>query len=56
VGQAPSNKEHMCERCAKAFPSHVRLQHHLAAEHAIKTLKDIKTSRDVMNAAPKGGA
>lgn len=40
-------REHRCDRCGKGFTSMMQLQHHLAAEHAIKTLKDIRTARDI---------
>lgn len=42
-------KEHQCERCGKSFTSLIRLQHHIAAEHATRTLRDISTTRDVIN-------
>lgn len=52
---APATKEHRCERCGKGFSSNMRLQHHLAADHAMKTLKDIRTNRDISHRM-RGGA
>ena len=40
-------KECQCNRCGKAFTSTMRLQHHIAAEHATRTLRDIHTTRDI---------
>lgn len=40
-------REHRCDRCGKGFTSMMRLQHHLAADHAIKTSRDIRTTRDI---------
>ena len=40
-------KEYQCERCGEVFTSTMRLQHHKAAEHAPKTLKDIRTMKDM---------
>ena len=40
-------KERRCERCGRVFTSQMRLQHHWAAEHAPKTLKDIRTMKDI---------
>jgi hypothetical protein len=40
-------KEYRCEGCSKVFTSMMRLQHHKAAEHAPKTLKDIRTMKDI---------
>lgn len=47
MSQTRPTKEYRCERCGKAFTSSMRLQHHLASEHAVRTLKDIRTSRDI---------
>ena len=40
-------KERRCERCGKVFASLMRLQHHMAAEHAPRTSRDIPTTRDI---------
>jgi len=40
-------KEYRCQRCGKVFTSRMRLQHHWAAEHAPKTLKDIRSMKDI---------
>ncbi len=40
-------KEYRCNKCGKVFTSLMRLQHHKAAEHAPKTLKDIRTMRNL---------
>ena len=40
-------EEYKCQRCGKVFTSLMRLQHHQAAEHAAKTLKDIRTMKDI---------
>lgn len=46
--------EHRCQRCGKPFTSALRLQHHEAAEHAPKTLGDIRTSKDIPRLVGKG--
>jgi len=46
-------KRYQCGRCGKAFTSLVRLQHHVAAEHAAKTSRDIVTTRDILH-RPQG--
>lgn len=38
-------KGHQCGRCGKAFTSTMRLEHHVAAEHTIRTSRDICTTR-----------
>jgi len=40
-------KEYKCRKCGKVFTSLMRLQHHKAAEHAPRTLKDIRTMKDI---------
>ena len=40
-------KGHRCERCGKVFTSVMRVNHHVAAEHAPRTSRDIPTTRDV---------
>ena len=42
-------KRYQCGRCGKAFTSLMRLQHHVAAEHAAKTSRDIVTTRDILH-------
>lgn len=39
--------EFRCERCGKPFTNLMRLQHHIAAEHAPRTSRDIHTTRDI---------
>lgn len=39
--------EYRCQKCGQVFTSMMRLQHHWAAEHAPKTLKDIPTTRGI---------
>jgi hypothetical protein len=38
-------REHQCKTCDRTFTSMMRLQHHRAAEHAPKTVKDICTRK-----------
>lgn len=45
--QQRAPREHRCDKCDKVFTSMMRLQHHRAAEHAPKTLKDIPTVKDI---------
>jgi DNA-directed RNA polymerase subunit RPC12/RpoP len=40
-------KKYWCARCGKAFSSPTRLEHHNAAEHAIRTSRDIQTMSDL---------
>ena len=40
-------KEFQCQSCGKSFTSLVRRQHHIAAEHAPRTSRDIHTTRDI---------
>ena len=47
MSRESKDKEFRCERCGKVFTSLMRLQHHRAAEHAVKTLKDIHTMKDI---------
>ncbi|MDP2727412.1 MAG: hypothetical protein Q8P59_07690 [Dehalococcoidia bacterium] len=54
MSEGPTTEEHRCDKCGKGFTSMMRLQHHVAAEHAVKTLKDIKTTRDIRHGM-KGG-
>lgn len=49
-------KEHRCARCGKVFANLMRLQHHRAAEHAAKTLKDIHTTRDIPHSTGNSNA
>jgi uncharacterized C2H2 Zn-finger protein len=53
MSQKPKAKEHRCERCGKAFTSMMRVEHHVAAEHAPMTSRDIRTTRDIPH-RPKG--
>jgi len=48
--------EHRCARCGKAFTSLMRLQHHIAAEHAAKTSRDIRTTRDISHSTGNSNA
>ena len=47
MGQEQGAKTFRCERCGAVYTSLMRLQHHRAAEHAPRTLKDILTGRDI---------
>jgi len=47
MSQKRAAKEYRCNKCGKVFTSLMRLQHHSAAEHAPKTLKDIRTVKDI---------
>jgi len=47
-------KEHRCERCGKVFANLMRLQHHIAAEHALRTARDIRTTRDISHSTGNG--
>ena len=49
-------KECRCARCGKAFTNLMRLQHHIAAEHAIRTARDIRTTRDIPHSTGNGNA
>jgi len=49
MSQKQAAKEYRCKKCGKLFTSLMRLQHHWAAEHAPKTLKDIRTTRDIVH-------
>lgn len=40
-------REYQCKKCDRTFTSMMRLQHHRAAEHAPKTLKDIRTRKNL---------
>jgi len=40
-------KKYSCARCGKAFSSPTRLEHHHAAEHAIRSSRDIQTRSDI---------
>ena len=42
-------KPYECAKCGKAYTSLMRFQHHIAAEHAPKTSRDIRTTRDIMH-------
>lgn len=46
-------KEHRCRGCGKTFTSPLRLQHHLAAEHPVKTSRDIRTMHDIRHCPRK---
>ena len=47
MAQERATREYRCGKCGRVFTSMMRLMHHRAAEHAPKTLKDIRTTRDV---------
>ncbi|MBI2848795.1 MAG: hypothetical protein HYX88_01515 [Chloroflexi bacterium] len=48
-------KEHWCQWCGRRFSSWIRVQHHQAAEHAPRTLRDIRTTRDIIHGM-RGGS
>lgn len=48
--------KHRCERCGKVFANLMRLQHHVAAEHAIRTSRDIRTTRNIPHSTVNGNA
>ena len=50
--QESKAKRHQCQRCGKVFTSRMRLQHHMAAEHAPRTSRDICTTRDILHSKP----
>jgi len=39
--------KYWCARCGKTYSSPTRLEHHNAAEHAIRTSRDIQTMSDI---------
>lgn len=45
--QERGTREHRCSKCGKTYTSMMRLLHHQAADHAARTLKDIRTMKDV---------
>ena len=47
-------KEQRCERCGKVFANLMRLQHHIVAEHAIRTSRDIHTTRNIPHSTGNG--
>lgn len=47
MAQPRTATEYWCKRCDKTYTSMMRLQHHRAAEHAPKTLKDLRTMKQV---------
>lgn len=46
-------KERRCRRYGKTFASPLRFQHHLAAEHPVKTFRDIRTMHDIQHRPTK---
>lgn len=42
-------KGHRCRRCGKVFTSVMRVNHHVAAEHAPRTSADILTAQDILH-------
>lgn len=44
-------KEYRCPKCDRSYASFMQLQHHKAAEHALKTQRDIRTTRGVPHGA-----
>jgi len=48
--------KHRCERCGKVFANLMRLQHHIAAEHAIRTSRDIRTTGDIPHSTGNNNA
>lgn len=51
MSRDPAERDHRCEKCGETFTSMMRLQHHQAAEHAMKTMRDVRTDRDIKVAA-----
>lgn len=47
MAQRNTVREHRCAKCDRVFTSMMRLGHHRAAEHAPRTLKDIRTVKDL---------
>ena len=39
--------KYWCERCGKTYSGPSRLEHHNAAEHAIRSSRDIQTRSDI---------
>lgn len=46
--------KHRCEKCGKVFANLMRLQHHIAADHAIRTSRDIRTTRNIPHSTGTG--
>lgn len=40
-------KECRCKRCGTTYTSMMRLLHHQAADHSPRTLKDMRTMKDI---------
>ena len=40
-------KKYKCYQCGKAYTSPMRLGHHRAAEHGLRTARDIRTTKDI---------
>ncbi|MDP2951734.1 MAG: hypothetical protein Q8O76_00270 [Chloroflexota bacterium] len=56
MARATATKEHRCERCGQVFTSPMRLQHHQAADHAPRTMRDIRTTSGIRHSTGKGGS
>ena len=48
--------KHRCKRCGKVFANLMRLQHHIAAEHAIRTSRDIRTTYNIPHSTGNNNA
>ncbi len=42
-----AKREYRCDKCDRVFTSMMRLQHHRAADHAPKTMHDIRKLQDI---------
>ena len=42
-----TGKQYRCCQCGKTYTSAVRLRHHRAAEHGVRTSRDIRTIKDI---------
>lgn len=47
TAQGNPKKQWTCDKCGKTYPNNLRLQHHRAAEHPLKTMADVHSMKDV---------